>query len=385
VRDARAVQLKGVAAPIEVVVIDWRQPPPATFGAVPAFVRGVDLSCALYQEVVSGLIGDRRHAAALMGEGSEVLGYDSQRSTDHAWGLRLQIFVGIDDVEPVRQAIHDGLPAQFRGWPTRYYRWQSGRDDVHVEVATVHDWLLQWLRFDPRPVMTIARWLSTPQQLLLEVTAGAVYRDDLGELTAVRDLLRWYPHEVWMWMMGCQWAAIARYEPLVARTAEAGDDLGSRIIAARLASEIMRLCLLQERRYAPYAKWLGTAFSQLEAAEAVGVGDILAARDHLAREKAMTASLVAVARRHNDLAVTEPVEPSITQFVTVNGAIRPYRVLNAVRYERACLGAIAGSPLLHLGSVGSIDQVEASDEVVHFSDWSQRLAEIFEQKLAETQ
>src|SRR5438445_5023787 len=147
----------------------------------------------------------------------------------------------------------------------------------------------------------------------------------------------------------------------------------------------MRLCLLKERRYAPYAKWLGTAFSQLEAAEAVGVGDILAARDHLAREKAMTASLVAVARRHNDLAVTEPVEPSITQFITVNGAIRPYRVLNAVRYERACLGAIAGSPLLHLGSVGSSDQVEASDEVVHFSDWSQRLAEIFEQKLAETQ
>src|SRR5438445_12851027 len=128
----------------------------------------------------------------------------------------------------------------------------------------------------------------------------------------------------------------------------------------------MRLCLLKERRYAPYAKWLGTAFSQLEAAEAVGVGDILAARDHLAREKAMTASLVAVARRHNDLAVTERVEPSITQFVTVNGAIRPYRVLNAVRYEPACLGAIARSPLLPPRPLRPVAPAEARGEVVRF-------------------
>lgn len=35
---------------------------------------------------------------------------------------------------------------------------------------------------------------------------------------------------------------------------------GSAVITARLARDLMRLCLLMDRRYPPYSKWLGTAF-----------------------------------------------------------------------------------------------------------------------------
>ena len=51
-------------------------------------------------------------------------------------------------------------------------------------------------------------WLSTPQQRLLEVTAGAVFHDDEGELTATREALAWYPDELWLWLLACQWRRI---------------------------------------------------------------------------------------------------------------------------------------------------------------------------------
>ncbi len=73
---------------------------------------------------VAALLDGVPHAAALLGEGSKVLGFDTERSTDHAWGPRLQVFVREELVEEARRRVEDGLPDEVRGWPTRFYRWQ---------------------------------------------------------------------------------------------------------------------------------------------------------------------------------------------------------------------------------------------------------------------
>ena len=44
------------------------------------------------------------------------------------------------------------------------------------------------------------------------------------------------------------------------------DELGSRLVAMRLVRDLMRLGFLLERQYAPYIKWLGTAFQRLDCA-----------------------------------------------------------------------------------------------------------------------
>ena len=55
-----------------------------------------------------------RYAAALLGPGSEVLGFDTERSTDHDWGPRLQVFLGADEAErhagPVTEMLAERLP-----------------------------------------------------------------------------------------------------------------------------------------------------------------------------------------------------------------------------------------------------------------------------------
>lgn len=47
------------------------------------------------------------------------------------------------------------------------------------------------------------------------------------------------------------------------RAGERGDDLGSRVIAARLVDVAVHLGFLVCRRWAPYSKWRGTVFAQL--------------------------------------------------------------------------------------------------------------------------
>ncbi|HEX2046987.1 MAG TPA: hypothetical protein VHF27_04425 [Acidimicrobiales bacterium] len=67
-----------------------------------AFVPGLELAASFYGEVVRSRLAAVTHSAALIGPGSDVLGYDDVRSTDHYWGPRRQIFVEQPDVGRAR-------------------------------------------------------------------------------------------------------------------------------------------------------------------------------------------------------------------------------------------------------------------------------------------
>jgi hypothetical protein len=66
---------------------------------VAEFIPGLELAHAFYREVLAGILGNVPHSAAVLGEGSDILGFDSERSTDHSWGPRAQIFVEADAVD----------------------------------------------------------------------------------------------------------------------------------------------------------------------------------------------------------------------------------------------------------------------------------------------
>jgi Domain of unknown function (DUF4037) len=294
----------------------------------------------------------------LLGAGSEILGLDTQRSTDHGWGPRMQLFVAGDDVVRLSRAIDEGLPDQFYGWPTRF-GWDAVPVSHHVVVTTLGQWLTSRLGFDPRSGVSKKDWLATPQQVLLEVTRGAVFHDDSGELTAARAALKWYPDDVWLWLLACQWRRIDQEEPFIGRTAEVGDELGSRVLASRLARDVIRLCFLQERRYAPYSKWLGSAFRELDAYAALGrpLLDLVAATEYEKRETLFVEVVETLAALHNELNVTSPLDTGVARFHD-----RPYRVLGAGRFVDACLERVSDPWLRSLPLTGGIDQfVDATD------------------------
>lgn len=104
------------------------------------FVSGIDLNRDFYTAVVGPILAAEPHAAGLLGWGSDVLGYDDQRSTDHGWGLRLVVFVEPSNIASAQELIDQNLPSTFRGWPVRY-GWDAVAVQHHVSVRTLDDWL----------------------------------------------------------------------------------------------------------------------------------------------------------------------------------------------------------------------------------------------------
>lgn len=170
-----------------------------------------------------------------------------------------------------------------------------------------------------------------------------MFRDDLGELTAARTALAWYPHDVWRWMIAVQWHLIGNAEPLRGRCRELGDARGAVLLTARLAGLIMELAFLLERRYRPYDKWFGSAFARLDAAAVVGpLLDRALADAGGGDDDPVVAALAELGRRHDAAAVSDPVGPAAGDFeVGIGDAVRPYRVSNAGAYARATLAAVA--------------------------------------------
>jgi Domain of unknown function (DUF4037) len=325
-----------------------------------AFEPSLTLNAAFYREVVAPIVASYPHAAALLGWGSDVLGYDTERSTDHGWGPRLQIFVAGGDVERARAAVDVSLPDTFRGWPVRF-GWDAHEEQHRVDVLRLREWLTGQLGIDPSGGLEARDWLAIPQQQLLGVVRGAVFADPAGELAKVREQLAWYPHDVWLWLLACQWQRISQEEAFVGRSAEVGDELGSRLVAARLVRDLMGLAFLLERTYRPYSKWVGTAFARLAlAGELAPILDrVLGAADYPAREQALVEAYETLGRRHNTLGVTPTVDPTVRQF---HG--RPFRVLMGDRFAEACRQAVDDSWLRSLPLVGSVDQFADSTDVL---------------------
>jgi hypothetical protein len=255
------------------------------------------------------------------------------------------------------------------------FGWDEVASTHHVHVLALGDWLERWLGHNPLVGTATADWLTTPQQLLLGVVRGAVYHDDDGLLTAVRDQLAYFPPAVRMWMLACQWRRIDQEEPFVGRTAEVGDETGSRILAGRQVRALMQLHFLLAGEYWPYSKWLGTAYRALPGAtEFVPIFETaLAANDHANREDALVGAYEAMARLHNATGLTDTVDATVRKFYD-----RPFRVLASDRFVQACLARVDDERLRTLSLVGSVDQFTDSTDVLANAHVARRLRAVYD-------
>jgi hypothetical protein len=315
------------------------------------------------------------YAAALIGPGSDVLGYDTARSMDHDWGPRLNLVLTEQDFLTYRDeilfSVESVLPESLRGVPVDHrgsaqrpggalaFNNSMGLTRPHgVMIDTAPQLLNRVIGISDLSHLDTASWLATPQQSLLEFTAGPVFRDAIGELTAMRTALAWYPADIWYALMAAQWQRIAQLESLVGRTGEVDDDLGSQVIAVTIVRDAMRLALLQQRQYAPYPKWLGSAFARLTVAPRLtsALDRARYATDWQTREDAVVTVLATLGGEHDALGITVPVNARVQAFFD-----RPYRVLYVEQYSDALHEAISDPAIRTLPyDIGNIDTITDS-------------------------
>ncbi|MCF4120556.1 DUF4037 domain-containing protein [Antribacter sp. KLBMP9083] len=292
---------------------------------------GIELARTYWTDVVRPVL-DRElpglpRAAGRLGSGSDVLGLDDEVSRDHDWGLRLTLLVPEDRVADVDRLLADRLPETYRELPTRFATTWDPRVTHKVEVATASGFARSRTGVDASRDLTPAEWVALTGQSVLEVTAGPVFEDGPGEITAVRDRLAWYPRDLWLHVLAAEWRRVGQELYLAGRAGHRGDDLGSRVIAARVAGSLVRLGFLLERAWPPYPKWSGTLFARLPVAAAVGpaLAAALAATTWPERDAALGAACDAAHDRQRELGLPALDGPAVTQFYD-----RPYRGLRGV-------------------------------------------------------
>ncbi len=346
-----------------------------TTPSMPITGRGLTLCGDFYRQAVQPILQRHfpalRHAAALIGSGSEVLGFDDEMSTDHHWGPRVMLFVEEATHEkvaaPIHQALAAELPYHFGGYSTSFsppnpndngtqllQNVESGPVNHRVTVQTLSLFSLEHLGFDLLTTPSAADWLSFPQQKLRTMTAGAVFHDDIG-LEDVRARFAYYPHDVWLYQLASVWERIGEEEHLMGRAGHAGDDLGSRLIAGRLVRDAMMAAFLMERTYAPYAKWWGTAFALLQSAPLLSpyLAAVLAAESWQERGDALAATYEMLASMHNTLGVTEDLPTDSHAFFG-----RPFTVIGGQRFADALLRQIVDPAVRRIAArrrIGGID------------------------------
>lgn len=327
---------------------------------------GAAVARGFYANVVEPLLSralpELRYAAARLGSGSDVLGLDDAMSRDHDWGCRLTLLVdddARDQVPRISAILEEELPERFGEFPVRLpVTWDSSLSHK-VEVATVADFAASRLGVDPSGGLSALDWVTLTGQSVLEVTAGPVFADRTRTLAAVRTLLAWYPPDVERYVLAAGWQRVCQLLPMMGRTAETGDELGSRLLSASLAGDLLWLAFALSRRWAPYAKWRGTVFRSLPVAARLGPPlDQAAAPQWRERENALTSAcrVLLGLQRERGLPASES---AVIPFYD-----RPYRTLDGA-VPRELLDGITDPDVRRLPPmVGCIEQWVDSTEVL---------------------
>jgi len=139
---------------------------------VAEFIPGLKLSRIFFQETVEPVL--KAHfqnlpvTAALIGDGSEILGFDTPQSMDHHWGARLLLFLRESDHEryaaQLSASLSSFLPTEVCGHLTNFSAPDHSDNGVrrpvpgdaghvqHMVENSYHRWLsLQATRLNDRP------------------------------------------------------------------------------------------------------------------------------------------------------------------------------------------------------------------------------------------
>ncbi len=237
-------------------------------------MKGLELSKAFFENAGRPIIEKispsimNSIAAGLIGEGSDVYGFDDELSTDHNWGPRFQIFLFEQNPilkESIETALASSLQSKFDGYEIR--QWPPEKGFKSFEVWFWPDFTEKLLGLRQRPVDPMSYARVTEAQFF-SLLSGSVFWDPNGDLKRARTQWDHMPQEVWYWRLYWAWMNLYRRDDIL-RAFIHGEFEMSRILLCRYAEWTIRLGYLASRQYSPYRKWLLRMFKTLSGMERI--------------------------------------------------------------------------------------------------------------------
>jgi hypothetical protein len=345
------------------------------------FIPGLLLSELFYNDVVYSILLKNfpylKYSAGLIGYGSEIIGFDDAQSRDHMWGPRLYIFLDEKDYTALHkemlQIITENLPYTFKGYSVNFSKPDpndggvqtpehitSGKINPLIWITTINKFFREYLNTDPYSKLEFDSWLTIPEHRLLAVTSGKIFHDDLN-LQSIRGKFKYYPEEVWLYMLASQWQKISQEEAFPGRCNSVNDKLGSQIVLTRIVHNLIYLCFIMEKQYATYNKWFGSLFKRLKIAKVLEpiLEECLTVSTWQEQETLLCKAYSIIAEKHNSLKITEQLEIS-----TRNYFERPYKVLFAPRFVNTIDKVIKVKyPTMSDNYIGSVNQFSDTPDI----------------------
>lgn len=234
-------------------------------------MQGLELARRYYEEFGRAMIAEHfpdyegRIAVGLAGSGSDCLGFDDDVSADHDSGAGFCLWLTDDDYENIGFRLareYSKLPAEFMGVPKGR---ANSYGSSHFGVKSISGFYTPFTGRASAPE-TNAEWLYTPEFSLAAAVSGEVFRDDLGEFTAVRERIKnGMPEDVRLKKMAARVIAAAQSGQYNYPRCLAHGETGAAVLAAaEFVRNTASLIYLINRRYAPFYKWLLRGMRGLE-------------------------------------------------------------------------------------------------------------------------
>ena len=238
-------------------------------------MKGLELAERYYRTFGESMIREQfpewegRIAAGLTGSGSECYGYDDEVSADHDFEPGFCLFLPDEEemdrrTEFLLERAYAKLPAEFEG----AIRLKMGPAGGHRHgVFRRKDYFRDRLGCVPEN-MTAEDWLRLPDWALAEAVNGKIFRDDSGEMTRDREILRNMPEDIRRKRLAGHLLMMAQSGQYNYRRCLGHGETGAAQLAAgEFANHAMYTAFLLERKYRPYYKWCFRALRELPAGE----------------------------------------------------------------------------------------------------------------------
>ncbi len=225
-------------------------------------MKGLEISKEFYltygKPMIDEIFGDAadRIAVGLAGEGSECLGFDDDISRDHDFDAGFCLWITREDEAKFGfrlERAYAKLPKEFMGLRRGMISPVGGN---RHGVITVDDFYTRHLGAPTAPD-TVERWLYTPSASLLAASNGEVFRDDLGEFSAVREaLIGGYPEDIRLKKLAAHTVMMAQagqynYPRCIAR----GETGAAQLAVFEFVKHAISAIYLLNNRYEPFYKW----------------------------------------------------------------------------------------------------------------------------------
>ena len=226
-------------------------------------MKGLELSKAFYEQYGRPMLHEQFAdyeeliAVALCGSGSECFGFDDDVSTDHDFEPGFCLFLPGEDVIDRRTAFlleraYAKLPKEFEGFRRSLMSPVGGN---RHGVMRMDDFFLQKVGAADG-VLSAEQWLTIPEFYLAEATNGAVFRDDCGAFSAIREKLSAMPEDIRRKKLAGELLTMAQSGQYnYNRCLSHGETGAAQMAAFEFVKAAIHTVFLLNKTYMPYYKW----------------------------------------------------------------------------------------------------------------------------------